>query len=77
MRRFATLLVGAGIAIWFGLIAWVLRVWVTPPPTSRVLVLALGTLTGGVLVAAGASLGRSARRDLAGRATERRSRTDR
>ena len=73
MRRLATLLLAAGVAIWlFGLIAWVLGVWVTlPPATARVLVLALATLSGGVLVAAGASLGRAARREPAGRAAER------
>jgi hypothetical protein len=72
MRRLATVLLSAGIAIWLlGLIAWVLGVWVTlPPATTRVLVLALATLGGGVLVAAGASLGRAARRQVTGRATE-------
>ncbi|HKW46071.1 MAG TPA: hypothetical protein VJN70_01445 [Gemmatimonadaceae bacterium] len=65
MRRFATLLLGAGVVIWLlGLIAWVLGVWVTvPPATTRVLVLTLATLSGGVLVAVGASLGRAARRE--------------
>jgi hypothetical protein len=47
-------------------------VWVTlPPATVRVLVLSLATLSGGVLVVAGASLGRAARRELTGAAAER------
>lgn len=69
MRRLATLLLGAGAAIWIlGLVAWVLGVWVTlPPATARVLVLALATLSGGVLIVAGAFLGRAARREIAER----------
>ena len=65
MRRIATLLLVAGVAVWLlGLTAWVLGVWVTlPPEARRVLVLALAALSGGVLVAAGASLGRAARRE--------------
>jgi membrane protein implicated in regulation of membrane protease activity len=73
MRRLAALLLGAGVAIWLlGLIAWVFGVWVTlPPAATRVLVLALAALSGGVLVAAGASLGRTSRRGVTEHTAER------
>jgi hypothetical protein len=69
MGRLGAVLTAAGIAVWgIGVVAWVLGVWVTmPPDTVRVLVLALAVLTGGLLLAAGAMVGRDAKaRDEAG-----------
>ena len=64
MRRVAATLIGAGVVFWvLGVIAWVAGVWVTLPPDAvRVLVLTLAALAGGVLLAAGAAVGRAAQR---------------
>lgn len=64
MRRVAAALVGAGIVVWvLGVAAWAGGVWVTLPPDAvRTLVLALAAVAGGVLLVAGAAVGRAARR---------------
>lgn len=66
MRRIAAVLSIAGLVIWvLGVVAWSLGVWVTlPPDVARVLVLGLAALSGGVLVACGALVGRASSRSL-------------
>jgi membrane protein implicated in regulation of membrane protease activity len=62
MRKLATLLGIAGVGIWaLGVAAWVSGVWVTLPPDQvKVLVLTVATLSGAVLLAAAAIVGRAA-----------------
>lgn len=65
MKRIGTLLMAAGTALWvFGFFAWISGVWITlSPAAAKVYVLALMTITGGVLLAAGAVVSRAYRRD--------------
>ncbi len=64
MRGLAVVLTAAGAVIWLlGVVAWSVGVWATLPPDAvRALVLALALLAGGVLLIAGAVVGRAARR---------------
>ncbi len=64
MGRVGLVLTVAGAAVWvFGVLAWALGVWVTLPPDAvRALVLGLAAFAGTLLLAAGAVLGRAARR---------------
>jgi hypothetical protein len=63
MKRLGLALLATGAAVWAaGAVAWISGVWVTlPPDTVRLLVLSLAGVTGGLLVGAGALVGRSAR----------------
>ena len=65
MKRIGTLLMLAGTALWvLGFCAWISGVWITlSPAAARVYVLTLLTITGGVLLAAGAVVSRAYRRD--------------
>ena len=65
MRRIGTLLMLAGIALWLlGFCAWISGVWISlSPAAAKVYMLALLTLTGGVLLGAGAVVSRAYRRD--------------
>jgi hypothetical protein len=64
MRRLAIWLSTAGAIIWVvGVIAWMSGVWVTLPPDAvRPLVLTLFAVVGGLLLAVGAAVGRTAAR---------------
>lgn len=63
MKRLGTRLIAGGATLWIaGVVAWMSGVWVTlPPDASRVLVLSFVAVTGGVLVTAGALVGRGRR----------------
>jgi hypothetical protein len=76
MRRLAIWISTAGVAIWVvGVAAWMMGVWVTLPPDAvRPLVLALAAVVGGVLVATGAAVGRTAKGEAA--RSESRARAD-
>ena len=65
MKRIGTLLMLAGVALWvLGFCAWISGVWITlSPAAAKVYVLALATITGGVLLAAGAVVTRAYRRE--------------
>jgi hypothetical protein len=60
MNRLGIGLIAGGAAVWTaGAVAWISGVWVTlPPDTVRVLVLTLSAVSGGLLVMAGALIGR-------------------
>jgi hypothetical protein len=65
VKRIGTLLMLAGTALWvLGFCAWISGVWITlSPAAAKVYVLALATITGGVLLAAGAVVSRAYRRE--------------
>lgn len=65
MKRIGTLLMLAGTALWLlGFCAWISGVWISlSPAAAKVYMLMLLTLTGGVLLAAGAVVSRAYRRD--------------
>ena len=60
MKRIGTLLMLAGVALWIlGFCAWISGVWITlSPAAAKVYTLALATVTGGLLLAAGAAVSR-------------------
>jgi hypothetical protein len=63
MKRLGLVLLATGATVWTaGAVAWMSGVWVTLPPDAvRILVLSFAGVTGGLLVGAGALVGRSAR----------------
>jgi hypothetical protein len=65
VKRIGTLLMLAGTALWLlGFCAWISGVWISlSPAAAKVYMLALLTLTGGVLLGAGAVVSRAYRRD--------------
>jgi hypothetical protein len=66
MKHLGIALIAAGAVIWTaGAAAWMSGVWVTlPPDTVRILVLSLAGVTGGLLLGAGALIGRTGRKGI-------------
>jgi hypothetical protein len=64
VKRIGTLLMLAGTALWvLGFCAWISGVWISlSPAAAKVYMLALVTITGGVLLVAGAAVSRAYRR---------------
>ena len=65
MKRIGTLLMLAGAALWvIGFVLYMSNVWITlSPAAAKVYTLALVTLTGGLLLGAGAVVSRASRRE--------------
>lgn len=64
MKRIGTVLMFAGVGVWLlAFCAWISGVWVTlSPAAAKVYLLTLMTLSGGVLLGAGAAVNRVYRR---------------